>query len=199
MFKGAKSTSPATVLASLDDETLVRQVQKDLQGQTAFAELYRRHITSVYRFLVVRVGTEEDAQDITSQTFMAALEAIPTFKGRAKFRTWLLGIARNKAADHLRRERSTLPLTDAEILAHPDPTPDETAYDTLRLESIITTMRVLSPDRAEALALHSFGGLPAREIAEIMQKNEPAVRMLIHRAIRDIQQRLNVNLPEHVS
>ncbi|MEM7031304.1 MAG: RNA polymerase sigma factor [Chloroflexota bacterium] len=183
----------------LDDEALVRLIQNECQAQKAFTILYRRHITMVFRYLVARVETEEDAQDLTSQTFMAALEALSKFEGRAKFTTWLIGIARNKATDHLRRQRNTLSLDVAQTIPYPTPHLDEIVEQNLKLDLIIRTMRVLSPDRAEALTLHSFAGLSATQVAEIMDKKEPAVRMLIHRAIRDIRKRLNINIQESVS
>ena len=185
-------TDGRTALSTMEDEALARQVQKNLQGQTAFAELYRRHVNRVYRYLLARVGTVEDAQDLTSQTFLAALEAIPKYRGKSKFTTWLLGIARHKVADYFRRQRPEVSLDHATELQHPTPLPDEAIDQNLRLEAIIQTMRVLSPDRAEALALHSFGGLKVPQVAETMNKSEAAVRMLIHRAIQDLQQRLSV-------
>jgi RNA polymerase sigma-70 factor (ECF subfamily) len=183
----------------MEDEALVQQVKKNLQGQTAFAELYRRHVDRVYRYLLARVGNVDDAQDLTAQTFLAALEALPRYRGQAKFTTWLLGIARHKAADHFRQQRPMVSLDETTELQHPTPLPDEAIDQTLRLEAIIQTMRALSSDRAEALALHSFGGLPVPQVAEIMDKSEAAVRMLIHRAIQDLKQRLSVQTQEGVA
>ncbi len=188
-----------TPLTIMEDEILVQQVKKNLQGQTAFAELYRRHVSRVYRYLLARTGNEQDAQDLTAQTFLSALEAMPGYQGRSKFSTWLLGIAHNKAADHFRRQRPVVPLDDLPELQHPTPLLDESIDQNLRLEAVIKGMRLLSPDRAEALALHSFGGLKVAQVAEAMNKSEAAVRMLIHRAIQDLQQRLNVNSQERVA
>lgn len=182
--------------ATMADEALVQQVQKSLQGQTAFAELYRRHVNQVYRYLLARVGNEQDAQDLTAQTFLAALEAIPTFRGKSKFSSWLLGIARHRVGDHFRKQRPTAPLEQAEDVVDDVPSPDEAVDKQLRLEQVMKVLPILSTERAEALALHSFGGLDVSQVAQIMEKSEAAVRMLIHRAIRDLKQRLRVDLQE---
>lgn len=174
----------------MDDAQLVQQVKKNLQGQTAFAELYRRYVHAVYRYFLARVGNEQDAQDLTAQTFLTVLEAIPNFRGDSKFSTWLFGIAHHKSVDYFRRQKPTLSLDSAELLSDPNPPPDETVSQSLQVEDVLRVMKMLTPERAEALALHSFGSLSVEEIARVMQKSESAVRMLIHRAIQDLQQRL---------
>lgn len=55
--------------------------------------------------MLVRVGSADDAQDLTSQTFMDALQHLGTYRGERPFIAWLLGIARHKTADHFRRRK----------------------------------------------------------------------------------------------
>jgi DNA-directed RNA polymerase specialized sigma24 family protein len=91
-------------LSGEDDETLAGAVK---QNPAAFDELYRRHLNRVYRYLLSQVGHIHDAQDLTAQTFIAALEGLTGrrvgYQPAGKFSLWLLGIARRKAADHFRR------------------------------------------------------------------------------------------------
>jgi RNA polymerase sigma-70 factor (ECF subfamily) len=170
-----------------DDELLARQANED---SAAFAELYRRHLSRVYRYLLVRLGTVQDAQDVTSQTFLAALEGIASYRGKGSFAAWLLGIARRKAAYHFRQRREMLPLEGAASELYPDPSPEELVAERLRLEQVAQALRTLAPERGEALALQLFGGLSATEVAQVMGKNEAAVKMLTHRAVHDLQERL---------
>jgi len=170
-----------------DDGALAREARGN---PAAFAELYRRHVNRVYRYLLVRVGDVHDAQDLTAQTFLAALEGIAGYRGRGEFVAWLLGIARRKAADHFRRGRTTLPLEAAAHVPDPNPLPDAVIEQRLRLERVTRALRGLSPDRAEALSLRVFGGLNAAEVGRVMGKSEAAVRMLVHRAMHDLQERL---------
>lgn len=190
--------APPNSFEAMDDTSLVQQVKRNLQGQTAFAELYRRYVSHVYRYFLARVGNEQDAQDLTAQTFLTALEAMPNFRGDSKFSTWLFGIAHHKAVDYFRRQKPILSLDTAEQLSDPDPPPDETVSQRLQMEDVLRVMKLLSRERAEALALHSFGSLSVEEIAHVMQKSESAVRMLIHRAIQDLQQRLAYRSSENV-
>lgn len=60
----------------------------------------------------------------------------------------------------------------------------------LRLEQVTRALRGLSPDRAEALSLRVFGGLNTADVSRVMGKSEAAVRMLVHRAVRDLRERL---------
>ena len=88
-------TIPKTQYSSTDDARLAQQACSDPQ---AFAELYRRHVRSIYRYHLAHTGDVRDAEDLTSQTFMAALEGIRSFRGTAPYITWLVGIASRKRA-----------------------------------------------------------------------------------------------------
>ncbi|MEM9922954.1 MAG: sigma factor [Cyanobacteria bacterium P01_D01_bin.50] len=65
--------------------------------------MYRRHVTNVYRYLFSRVENVDDAQDLTTQTFLAAKESIANYQRRGSLAAWLMGIARHKATDSFRR------------------------------------------------------------------------------------------------
>jgi RNA polymerase sigma-70 factor (ECF subfamily) len=180
--------SPNWPSVSLEDDlALVRQAQ---QNKEAFAELYRRHATRVYRYLLVRVGNADDAQDLTSQTFMAAMEGLPRFRQQTPFVAWLLGIARHKAADHFRARRPEQDLETAVPVPDHGDSLDELVGRTLQMEMVTRKLQTISPDRAEALALRLFAGLEVAEIARMMEKNEAAVRMLVFRGLRDLQMQL---------
>ena len=175
-------------LAAQPDEALARQACGDPE---AFAELYGRYLDPVYRFLLIRTGSVPDAQDLTSQTFLAALESIGAYGGRGSFGGWLFGIARHKLADHYRRRRPDVSLDDAERVHDPDPSPEETAATRLQLARVSRALRSLDAQQAEAIALRLFGGLDAAEVGRVMGKSQAAVKMLVHRGLRQLQERLN--------
>src|SRR5687768_249425 len=78
------------------------------ERHTVFTALYRQYLPFVYRYALSRTGSIAEAQDITSQTFLAGFEQFGRYQGRAKISTWLLGIAHHKVIDHLRQqERQT--------------------------------------------------------------------------------------------
>ena len=178
---------PETVPATMDDLALVQHARRDL---SAFATLYERHATQVYRYLLVRTGNVDDAQDLTSQTFLAAMQGLHSFRGDRPFPAWLLGIARNKTMDMFRRRRPALDLDAAGELAAEGDSTESMVGRRLEVEQVARHLQRLSPDRAEALSLRLFAGLEVKEIAQIMEKNEPAVRMLVFRGLRDLQEQM---------
>jgi RNA polymerase sigma-70 factor (ECF subfamily) len=177
----------ATPVLEDDDLTLVRHAQRDLR---AFSTLYERYVTQVYRYLLFRVGNVDDAQDLTSQTFLAAMESLPKYRGQSQFIAWLLGIARHKTVDQFRRRKPEVEIETAENLSDSDDPPDDLIGRQLQMEQVTRKLNTLAPDRAEALTLRLFAQLEVREIAQIMERDEAAVRMLVWRGLKDLQAQL---------
>src|SRR5215216_968390 len=96
-----------TQYPSMDDARRAHQARADPE---AFAELYRRHVRSIYRYHLAHTGDVKDAEDLTSQTFMAALEGIRSFRGTGPYITWLIGIASRKRALFFRGKKPQVPL-----------------------------------------------------------------------------------------
>jgi RNA polymerase sigma-70 factor (ECF subfamily) len=142
----------------------------------AFAELYRRHLTRVYRYHIAHVGNIKDAEDLTSQTFMAALEGIRSFRASGSFAAWIMGIASRKRLMFFRTAKPEVPLDAAVHYPSPELPTDKAASQRLQLESISHALRQISPDRAEALILTYFGGLSNAEAGQVLQKSEAAVK-----------------------
>ena len=88
----------------MEDETQL--VTRFCHDPAAFAELYRRYVRRVYRYLYSHVGEEAEAEDLTAQVFTAAWESRRRYQEQGAFAAWLFRIARNKIADYFRRERA---------------------------------------------------------------------------------------------
>lgn len=186
---------PATaVRATPEQEADVDLAREARQDGLAFSELYRRHFRRVYGYHLLRTGNVDDAEDLTSQTFMAALEGIHRYDGRGSFAAWLMGIAHHKMAQHYRRKRSQEALETVETLPDLDHHPEDVAYQRGLVRQVGLALRRLTPERAEAFVLRTFGGLSAAETAGILGKSEGAVKMLVHRALLDLRQIMNVRL-----
>lgn len=177
--------------SAADDIELARRAAHD---PDAFTELYHRYLPGIYRYHLARTGHVQEAEDLTAQTFLKAFESISSFRGQGRFASWLFGIASHKLADHYRRSRIELPLEDAEHLHSPVPLPEEAALQHLELARVARVLRLISPERAEALVLCLFGGLSLAEAAQSVGKSEAAVKMLIHRGLCDLQERLAIHL-----
>src|SRR4026208_2027890 len=107
---------------SMDDASLADEARTDPQ---AFAELYRRHVRSIYRYHLAHTGNVKDAEDLTSQTFIAALEGIRSFRGTGPYITWLIGIASRKRALFFRGKKPEVPLDVALQIPTPSPSTDQ--------------------------------------------------------------------------
>jgi len=156
----------------------------------AFNELYRRHVDAIYRYHLARTGCIQDAEDLTAQTFLAALENIRGFKGHAAFISWLFGIASHKLADFYRRRKESTSLEAGLDVAEDCPHPEELSEQRLHFDDVVRALETLAPERSEALVLRLFAGLSAREAGLAMGKSEAAVKMLVHRGLKDLKQRL---------
>ncbi len=174
-------------MTSEQEEQLVSQAVQDPQ---AFDELYRRYVNRVYVYHLVRTNSREEAEDLTSQTFLAALEGISGYRRQGSLPPGCFSIARRKLVDHYRRPPS-LPLEMAETL---NGGLDETIDHKLRLQQVSRALTKIDPERVEALSLRFFGQLTTTEISRVLSKSEGAVRNLVYRALQDLRRQLAFNM-----
>ncbi len=187
----ALMTLRSTQYPSLDDAILAQQARADPE---AFAELYRRHVRSIYRYHLAHTGNVKDAEDLTSQTFMAALEGIRSFRGTGPYITWLFGIASRKRALFFRGNKPEVPLDAALHVPTPSLPTDKAAARRLQMDQILGALRTISQDRAEALILCFFSELSTAEAGLVLGKSDTAVRMLISRGLQDLRTRTSLAL-----
>lgn len=159
---------------------------------TAFEQLYRRYVNRVYRYCYSRTDNAADAEDLTGQTFVAALEGIARFSGRGSFASWLFGIAWRKCQDfHRRRYRhqEVLTTTAPDVGDANGNFPEARAYDREILDCVQRHWRLLSEDRRDVLLLRFWAGLNTAETASVMGRSRGAVKMLLSRAVADLRER----------
>ena len=159
-----------------------------------FTDLYRSHLRDVYSYAYYRVGNHHDAEDLTEQTFLQAYRhyerALREFDGWP-LRPWLIRIAHNLAANYY-RDRSRRPQTaleDAGALSAPHTT-EALVQDRDDLKRILECVQQLPDDRREALIMRFALGMDNREIARALGRTDGATKVLIHRAIRQLEDRL---------
>jgi RNA polymerase sigma-70 factor (ECF subfamily) len=158
---------------------------------TAFTELYRSHVRDVYSYSYYRCGNHHDAEDLTEQTFLQAYRHFDRAQRESNgrpLRPWLIRIAHNLAANYY-RDRSRKPQTnleDAGILAEPHQTAD-LVEGREELERVLEGVSRLPDDRREALIMRFTLGMDNKEIAGAMGKTEGATKVLLHRAIRQLE------------
>lgn len=143
-------------------------------------ELYDSALDEVYGYLVSRCGAPATAEDLTSETFLAAADAVRNRPPVEVTVAWLIGIARHKLADHWRRQIREQRLLAA-VDAQPDPSFDRWDAQLDQL-SARQTLAALGAHHQGALTLRYVDGLPVREVAEHLGRTEKATEVLLVRA-----------------
>ena len=171
------------------EPTDASQLERARRGEVdAFTELVRAHHPAVRVFLASHLRDQGAIDDLVQDVFLRAFDRLGTLRDGAAFRAWLLGIARNRALEHLReRLRPGLPAPDA-LEALLDQTQlailegdDEEARRGLELEALRHCIRGLPPVGARLIREHYFKGRPITELAAEEHKNEGALRMTLLR------------------
>jgi RNA polymerase sigma-70 factor (ECF subfamily) len=180
-----------SALTDLDDLELVGIAKTDYE---AFDVLYRRYAVPVYRYCYARTDNVADAEDLTAQTFMAALEGIHRYRGRGNFSAWLFGVARHKCADFYRAHyASPREIVGDEVDDIPDleasSDPETQVGWRELLDCVERGLPMMTENRVDVLRLRYWGGLSIADIARVTQRSQAAVKMLISRAISDLRER----------
>lgn len=169
------------------EEQLIAAAQQDL---AAFEALYAAYAPRVFGYLYSRVQLHSEAEELTAQTFLAALEQLPRYKHRGHFAAWLFSIARNKAADSF-RARPTEELDSARQLAE-DTDVLQMVHQRQQLNALRTQIAALPSDQSELLRLRFVADLSFAEIAEILGRTEGAVKKATYRCLDHLQRQLEV-------
>jgi RNA polymerase sigma-70 factor (ECF subfamily) len=160
------------------------ELQEALASDHAFEAWYRRTLPRVYAYLLSRCANDISlAEELSQQTFVAAIGRRAQFDGRSDIVTWLCGIARHKLADHFRAverdERRRMQLHVREIQA------SEQAGQLANLDdraAIADVLRTLPAAHRAVLAFVVLDGLPVAEAGRLMGRSAAATQSLLHRA-----------------
>jgi len=161
------------------------------QLDAEFSELYRAHLRDVYSYAYYRVGNHHDAEDLTEQTFLQAYRHFERAQRESRgrpLRPWLIRIAHNLAAN-LYRDRSrkpSRPIDESTTLTAPYTT-EQLVEGREQLSRVLGGVQQLSDDRREALIMRFALGMDNREIARALGRSDGATKVLIHRAIKQLE------------
>ena len=159
----------------------------------AFTELYEAYADQVYRYLRARVPTPQDAEELTSRTFLNALTSLENYRGRGSFVSWLMSIAHNLLANWYRdrgRRPPTAPLDEALQIVADAPEPLRRLQEREEGQRVRQAIAQLSADRQQLIALKYVEGRTNSEIGEVMQRPEGAIKALHHRTLRQLREAL---------
>jgi RNA polymerase sigma-70 factor (ECF subfamily) len=181
----------------MDDERANLAAQAKSGNRPAVNALLERHLTTVYKFVAVKVGPDHpELDDIVQETLIGAAGSIRGLRGEtdAQVAGWLLSIARHKVADHLRARyrnpHESLQTDAAGKLVDPTPPVDELVVERDRAERLREALKELTPEQEEVLILRFILGFGINEVAEITRRPAGAVKSMQHRALSSLQQKL---------
>ena len=167
-----------------EEELLVKKAQEG--NAEAFGKLYDLYMPRIYRFIFLKVGTRQDAEDLAQQVFVNAWQHLEGFEFRGfPFASWLYRIASNAVIDFYRTSR---PSADLEKI------PDEFVAQTASTErdldhafdmaTVKVALAKLDAEHQNVLILRFVDDLSTKEIAKVLEKSEGAVRVIQHRALK---------------
>src|SRR5947209_4633726 len=171
---------------ALDESELIRAARAD---PGAFQAIYERYADRVYRYLLTRSRSPDDAADLLQQVFLRAMDALSQYRPeKGPFVAWLFGIARNAATDFQRRSRPTVSwdmVPESFLAGRTDLEAEVLRRDDLaRLAALVGT---LDPARRELLVLRFVAGLTVPEIAAVIGKREAATKKQILRTLQSLK------------
>ena len=167
------------------DSELMRQVRG---GRTvALATLFERHHTRVYGYCLRMTGNRAAAEDLVQDVFMKMLKYKATFKDDSELVPWMFGIARNSCLAHLkRRALDQVPAREVEEEAAPES--HEGPHDERQSELVRQALLRLPAERREVLVLSRYEYKSYDEIARVLDCSVGAVKVRVHRAMKQLRE-----------
>ena len=172
------------------EEKLIREAK---QGKKeSFAKLYNHYLAPIYRFIFMKVNLREEVEDLTHEVFLTAWQNIRRYELRGfPFSSWLYQISRNRIIDYYRLKKNHLRLENADTEFIKISNPIDAELDQgLNLEKIKIAIRDLNPDQQDVLLMRFMEDLSHEEIAAALNKSAGAVRLIQHRAIKELKKLL---------
>jgi len=173
----------------LDDTALVEAA---IAGDTAaFDVLVTRHRRAVYSVCYRFVNHHEDAADLTQDTFVRAWKALGTFRGQARFSTWIYRIAVNVCLNRVGLKSPKTAVVDFDLVADQRTPPPGAAIDAAERQAMVrAAVKSLPPRQRAALILRAYHELSHQEVADIVGTSVGAVKANVFHALANLKKRL---------
>ena len=175
-----------------DEEQLLIQKAKTGDG-VAFGKLYDQHLSKIYRFVFVKVGRKQDAEDITQQVFTSAWQNMKGYEHKwFPFSSWLYRIAGNAVIDYYRTSKASISIDQVPEEYFSEISDEENKIDiAINISTVRVALAKLEQDQQSVLLMKFVDDLTNKEIAEAMGKTEGAIRVIQHRALKQLKTKLD--------
>lgn len=160
-------------------------------NEKAFEEVYKTYYTPLFRYIYSRMKDRSEAEDITQNVFLKIWNAISNWdEAHTSPLSFFFTVARNTLIDHFRKNSHKEIVSNEIILkfAEENGSSDKETTDSETKEKLLIAIRQLSADQQEIITLFYTNDLSYKEISEIINKKEDAIRQIHSRAIKKLRQ-----------
>ncbi len=183
-----KITDPPPVALTPDQEA--RLIEASRQNPAAFAQLYRAYVRPIYRYLYSRLGQAGDAEDLTSQVFLEALESLPRYRHQGHFLAWLFSIAHHRLLNFQYRRPAEAGIDVVEQQAAPGKDLLAQVMHDEEKQRLLKLIQELAEKEQDLLRLRFVAELTYAEIGELFGRSEDAVKRNIYRLLARLESQL---------
>lgn len=174
-----------------EEQKLISAAKRDAK---AFAQVYDQYFERIFNFILRKTDDEEISDDLTSQTFLKALQSLKKYEFRGvPFSAWLYRIAHNEVNKFYNKKsrKKVFSLEQEQLFEFIQQEEDE-PFDEERLEKLMTVLRELPTEAMEVLELRFFEEKNFKEISYILNIGESGAKMRLYRAIEKLKQSFNI-------
>ncbi len=172
----------------MDAEADMDKTEERRQNEARLTGLFNEYYNKIARYAFVRVRNRTEAEDIASEVFLKALHSLESYKQQGiPMQAWLFRIAHNLVVDHFRKtaKKKTIPIDSVQIESVTDPV--KTAETNIELARVNKAMEQLTPAQREVIRLRFFGGFTSKEVGQILNKGDGAIREMQRAATQSLR------------
>ncbi len=180
----------------LEDERQLIKLAKE-GGSEAFGQLYDYYLPKIYRFVLIRTaGQREGAEDLSHQVFLKAWKNIKNYNDRGHpFSSWLYQIARNSIIDYYRQNPTTILSFEELTINDPEGAFEEEEKISLaiNIKNVVKAVQELKQIEQDIIIMRFVEDMPIAEVALNVKKSQGAVKLIQHRALKQLKKILDEN------
>jgi RNA polymerase sigma-70 factor, ECF subfamily len=182
--------------STMDISTLVQQAQHG--KREAVTSLYHLFAPKIFRYLVRRLPTTEDAEDVMGEVFVSMVEGLKTYKDTgAPFEAWLYRIASHRTADFYRKTKHAHSEDLSDLMSDDEDLPEEQLISQQNLQAMRAAIQKLPEEHQQILILRFIERKTHDEVAQLMGKSASAIRTIQFRALTQLAEHLGQTKARH--